>query len=135
MAERTLIERLREPHRFGERRAADRAGESKASVLGHLRRMLNTRQNNAPAVPDYGVPDLVDMVRNFPESTGQMEQAIRTSIQRYEPRLSAVQVRYVPREDEGLTLSFEISARLGQDGRGVSFVTRITPDGPVEVSD
>lgn len=135
MSGRTLLERLRKPGDENLRRAGSSVRDRLDSVLGHLQRMLNTRQGNAPAVPDYGVPDLSDIVREFPESRQTLEQAIRRSIERYEPRLADVRVRYAPSEKDILTLTFEVTARLLVDGSktGISFVTRIDPDGRVDV--
>ncbi len=136
MAERTLFERLRRPD-DAQRRAGQNVPELTRSVLRHLQKMLNTRQENAPSVPDYGVPDLVEIVRTFPESTRSLEESIRQSIEKYEPRLRKVKVFHDADADDALTLAFEVQAQLVTDDRtaGVSFVTRVNPDGKVEVGE
>ncbi|MCE5246443.1 MAG: type VI secretion system baseplate subunit TssE [Candidatus Polarisedimenticolia bacterium] len=136
MSERSLFERLRRPELERERRGADRASEVQASVLAHLRAMLNSRQGNAPAAPDYGVPDLTDLARGYPDSAASLERALQRSIAALEPRLASVEVRLAPPEDGSLTLAFEISARLvvGEGRAAVAFVTRVGPDGRVDVS-
>ena len=98
--------------------------------------MLNTRQGMASTVPDYGIPDLMDVVRQLPESASDIERAIQASIERYEPRLVDVSVEYSPEEGDVLTLGFVVRARLVTTGDeiGVSFVTRINPDGPVDIA-
>ncbi len=131
----SLLERLRKPG-AGTARGAD-AGATKAAVLRHLRRLLNTRQGMALSAPDYGVPDFMDALRHLPESAGEMERAIKASIEKFEPRLHDVEVEYAPEERDVLTLGFVVRARLVTTNEeiGVSFITRVNPDGPVDVKD
>ena len=98
--------------------------------------MLNTRRGNAPVAPGYGIPDIVDLVHSFPESIRIMEQAIRGTIENYEPRLTTVRVKHLAPDDDVLTLHFEITAVLAQEGskkEPVWFETKITNNGEVTV--
>jgi len=105
------------------------------SVLRHLQRMLNTRRGNAPTVPDYGVPDLTDLARGFPESAGALQEALRACIEKYEPRLRDVSVQYKESPDDVLSMSFEVTGRLVTRGdeAGVWFLTRVDPEGRIDV--
>lgn len=118
-----------------QRRGEDSLQETADSILRHLQRMLNTRQGNAPTVPDYGVPDLTELARGFPESTVSLEQSLRGCIEKYEPRLRDVTVRFKESPDDLLSLSFEVTGRLvvRGDEAGVWFLTRIDPDGRIDV--
>ncbi len=104
------------------------------AVLEHLRVLLNTRQGEAPCAPDLGVMDLSDVVHAFPAAGTGLARAIRATILRYEPRLTHVNVRYVP--DDGLLLRFEISAQIaGRRGaRAVRFATTVRPGGRYDVA-
>jgi type VI secretion system protein len=135
--ERTLLERLRDPRPHAVRRASLDVGARSASILGHLQRMLNTRQGESLTVPDYGVPDLTDAGRFGTDASLALEQALERSITRYEPRLSNVRVRFVPPpEGEKLVVRFDIQARLVAESgeQGVKFRTRMSPDGRIEVT-
>lgn len=103
------------------------------SVLEHLRALLNTRQGEAPCAPGFGVLDLSDVVHSFPAAYTQLAQAIRATIQEYEPRLRNVTVRHIP--DDGLTLRFEIAAQIAgpRGNRGVRFATTVRPGGRYDV--
>lgn len=133
MRERTLLQRLREPDRRDGGR--DPLEASADSVLDHLRKMLSTRQGSALTVPDFGIPDLVALARGFPATRGELEESIRRSIEKYEPRLRDITVKTAESEDL-LDLAFEITARIvvGDDEAGVWFLTRIDPDGHVAVT-
>lgn len=129
-----LLERLRtwetEPHRRGSedlRRCID-------SIIDHLQKMLNTRQGNVPIADDYGVPDFLDFLQSYPDSVREIESSLKSAIERYEPRLSGASVTFLPDEGNSLTLRFQISARLANDGeRQVYFETMVDTDGKIVV--
>jgi type VI secretion system protein len=135
LSERSLLERLRRPDVAAQRRGEDSLQDMADSILRHLQRMLNTRQGNAPTVPDYGVPDLTELARGFPASSSTLEESIRACVEKYEPRLREVTVRYKESPDDVLSLSFEVTGRLVVHGEeaGVWFLTKIDPEGRVDV--
>lgn len=97
--------------------------------------MLNSRQGHALTVPEYGTPDLSEVVRGNPEVIRHMEESIRRSIELHEPRLADVTVRFLNSDDEMLVLCFEVTARLvrTEQEAGVRFTTRMVPEGRVDV--
>jgi type VI secretion system protein len=135
LGERTLLERLRDPERDAERHSSQDEGAHLDSIGESLRRMLNSRQGCSLTVPDYGIPDLTDIVRDSPETLDMIQKAIRRSIEKYEPRLTSVRVTFSPSEDDVLRLSFEITAKIagGSEKGSVRFATRIDADGRVDV--
>jgi len=107
----------------------DRKPDTVASVVAHLRDLLNSRHGDAVTVPEYGLMDFSDVCHNFPEAITYLQQSIRQTIMTYEPRLKNVSVRYVPDEDP-LVRRFEIVARLADDRRSiVRLKTRCGPEG------
>ena len=134
--ERSLLERLANPHPEATRTARRSESQLIASVLEHIGKMLNTRRGNAPVAPDYGIPDLPDLVHSFPASIRLMEQAIRITIEKYEPRLSGVRVKYLDSEDDILSLHFDVTAVLALPGAAgpLSFRTRVESNGEVSVT-
>ena len=93
----------------------DRDIEMVTSVVAHLRVLLNSRAGGALTVPDFGVVDFTDIVHEVPQGVRQLQQVLRDVIQKYEPRLLQVSVRFVP-STEPLRLAFEVVGRL-DDGR------------------
>ena len=134
MREERLLERIRtwgiEPARRGKedpRRIAD-------SILRHLQRILNTKQGNVPIAEDYGTPDFSDFLLTYPDSVREIERALRVTIQKYEPRLKAVKVIFIPQEEDLLSLRFQIVARLSSESKSqVLFETMIDSDGKINI--
>jgi type VI secretion system protein len=133
--ERSILERL--ANRQSDVNRTTRQDESLllSSVLEHVGKMLNTRRGNAPVAPDYGIPDIVDMIHSFPESIRIMEQAIRDTIEKYEPRLSNIRVRHTEFDEEIFSLHFEVTAALvlSSSKKPVRFETKVDNSGEVSV--
>ncbi|MGA1874892.1 MAG: type VI secretion system baseplate subunit TssE [bacterium] len=136
MREERLLERLRIWDREPERRSKNDPKRIVDSVIRHLQRILNTRQGNVPIAEDYGVPDFTDFLHSYPESLREIEKAIRQTIQKYEPRLRAVRVNFIPQEDDVLSLRFQIMARLSIDeGKTSVFIeTLVDSEGKVKIN-
>lgn len=105
------------------------------SIIRHLERILNTRWGSAQTVDDYGIPDFTDLRSGLPDATRDLERAIRNTIQKYEPRLEAVRVKFIPQEETMLTVSFQIVARLALEGEKnpVTFQSVMDSDGKVTI--
>ena len=105
------------------------------SIVAHLNDLLNTRMGESLSASDFGIVDFADVVHNFPEATQVLQQSIRATILKYEPRLRNVSVHPVASPDT-LMIAFEISARLASGAqRGVFRVrTELTPSGKMQVS-
>ena len=112
MLEERLTERLRFSNRGLYRREVQDPKRMVDSVIRHLERILNTRRGSAQIADDFGIPDFTDFKSSYPDSHRELERAIRHTIQKYEPRLKAVRVRFMVSEDELLSVSFQIVARL-----------------------
>jgi type VI secretion system protein len=134
MREARLLERIRTWERDPARREREDPRRVIDSVLAHLHRILNTKQGNVPIAEDYGVPDFTDLLYSYPESVRDIERTIRSAIQKYEPRLKAVKVTFIPQDEDLLSLRFQIAARLsGESKTQVFFETVVDSDGKIEI--
>lgn len=135
MRERSLLDRLRDRSQVAERSARENPNAVADSVLAHLRRMLNTRQGIASTVPDYGIPDLADMVHSFPEAIDRMRRSIRASIEKYEPRLKNITIEHNQEEEGIFQLHFEIKGEIVTEGEKlpVAFHTTLDASGRAQV--
>lgn len=133
--ERRLFERLVEPEPGGSRRREIDIHQLTESVIIHLRKLMNCRHGCTLIQSDYGIPDLNEFVFAFPDSLGFMRQAVQQAIEKYEPRLSAVRVKYVENPDNPLDIHLEITAQLVTDEKPVpiSFSTHMGSAAGLEV--
>jgi len=108
-----------------------------ASVRRNLTRLLNSRHGFSEALPDYGLPPLTELTEGSPDYAAAVQEAIRTAIEKYEPRVRRVRVSRVIDEDTKQRLSFRIDAILmGRSGEHrVSYETALAGSGQFEVLD
>lgn len=111
--------------RFLSRLATDRRHvDESRSIAEHLQSLLNAQEGLSATAPDYGLPDLTDIIHTLPNSVQTIQNAIRDAVLKYEPRLCKVNVRFVP-SDDPFVLYFEISARRTAD-QNKPFTVRTT---------
>lgn len=95
---------------------------SLAALLAGLRLLLNTRLGESPAAPDYGVPDLADLLHQFPAASPAFQQAVRAAVTRHEPRLRGLTVRAA-----ATPAAFVLTGTC--DGAPVQIHVALAPDG------
>jgi len=137
MHEKRLLERIRDFTRDQDRRGEIDPSVLSASVLSHLRRLLNTKQGSVPIAEDYGLADLTDLPGSFaPDNLADIEDKINRVISRYEPRLSNIRIAFAKRQEDSLSLRFEISGQVKVDERNVPilFESVVEPSGKISLS-
>lgn len=102
-------------------------------VLAHLRILLNSRQGQSPSAPDYGLPDLTDFMHSLPHGVRALELVLQRVVERYEPRLTDVRLRYQPSDDDPW-IAFVITGRFRQTRQTCRFNGSLHPDGSVSVA-
>lgn len=128
MREHRLLDRIRELKRNPSRRVNEDPKQMIRSIQDHLQRILNTHQGNVPIADDYGVPDFTNFMASFADSQRNLERSLRQTIQKYEPRLQGVRVGFFSREEDPLTISFQITARLVLEGQKDPIIFESTVD-------
>lgn len=132
-----LLARVRAAH-VSRDRSGSSAGDQalRESVLRHLQAMCSTRLGSMPIRPDYGLPDISELVHSFPDAIDMIARALRHTIETYEPRLGNVRVRHVPSETLELVVRFEVTAFLagGPQRVPVRFETNIDSSRRVRVA-
>ena len=129
-----LLEGLQGGPRFLEERGG--ADGPAWSIRNHLKMLLNSRRETLIHLPDYGLPDLSVVYRNFPDSLEMIRQAIGETIRNYEPRLSRVKVQLVEKDHKVFHATYMVSAAF-ENSRGktqtIEFKTQLDSDGQMEV--
>ncbi|WP_069385192.1 type VI secretion system baseplate subunit TssE [Halomonas caseinilytica] len=106
-----LFERLSSPARPA--LEGDEAVEvTLASIKRHLVDLLNSHPGHSECAPELGVLDFNDASLGVLDLELKVERAIRECIERFEPRVSHIQVEALPNEGTPLQLRFQIQATL-----------------------
>lgn len=113
--ERMLLDRLahleRDPGN-ARRRGAEDVDLLLESVHRQLTRLVNARQGMSESAPDYGLPALTDTGYNPVEAERMMVEALRSAVERFEPRLKRVRITRVTEGERPQRMSFRIDAVL-----------------------
>lgn len=135
MREERLIQRIRTWKKTPDRRDGQDPKRLIDSIVRHLERILNTRRGSVGIAHDYGIPDLTDFRSGFPDSVRDLEMTIRDTIEKFEPRLKSVRVKFIPQDVNMLTVTFQIVAQLAlQDEKTpVIFESMMGSDGKVMI--
>jgi type VI secretion system protein len=112
MREDRLLKRIRAREITPNKRSGEDPKGVIDSIQEHIQRILNTRYGSVPIGNDYGVPDFTDLAMAYPGGVRDFESKIRQTIEKYEPRLKAVRVRFVHPEEGVPELRFKITGRL-----------------------
>ena len=93
-------------------KSAQAAAERAAAIKRHLEILLNTRQGASASTPDYGLADFNDATTATADMVMTLLENVRSTIQRYEPRVVIESVDYRPDFHNPLTLNFSISGYI-----------------------
>jgi len=88
------------------------------SIVSHLIKLLNTRRGSLNHMPDYGLPNVINIYQALPDSIPTLLNAMRETIEKYEPRLCNVAIRQSPHLDKECVVQLELSAMLN-NGREI----------------
>ncbi len=102
-----------------------------SSVQQNLSNLLNSRQGMIGHLPDFGLPDVGDILNDLPHSMHELTRVIYHSVVTYEPRLTQVHISPVSTwQEQSLRLS--IRGKL-QAGDMVVVDTCISKNGAVKI--
>ncbi len=135
MREERLIERIRIREKDPARRVTEDPKKVIDSVLKYLQKILNTRRGSVLIAEDFGIPDFTDFLRAHADGLRDVEKSIRQTIEKYEPRLTNVQVEFIPQEEDVLSLSFQIVGKLAGEHKdqSVVFESQMGSDGKISI--
>lgn len=99
------------------------------SVLDNIQRILNSRAGAISHLPDYGVPDMANILQGMPGTAHQLINTLSAVLLKYEPRLQSLNVILLEQEVPG-ELRYAIDAELKGIGL-VRYGTDFMPEGRV----
>lgn len=83
-----------------------------ASIKRHLVRLLNSHPGNSASAPELGLLDFNDATLGTEDLNIRIRGAIRQCIERFEPRVSRVDVAAQPPGFDPLQLRFQVTVYL-----------------------
>lgn len=99
------------------------------SVLDNMQCILNTRAGSIRHLPDYGLPDMTQILQGMPGTAHQLMQQLSAVLLKYEPRLQRISVILLAQTQPG-ELRYAIDAELKGVGL-VRYGTEFMPQGKV----
>ena len=102
------------------------------SVMDHLTRLLNARQNSILHMPDYGLPDIANLYQGLPYSKKELSSCIKDLITKYEKRIQNITVLHKGFHDGNCILELEVNGEL-VNGEKVYFDTYFMSGGYANV--
>ncbi|MCW2457044.1 UNVERIFIED_ORG: type VI secretion system protein [Rahnella aquatilis] len=99
------------------------------SVLDNLQRVLNTRAGSVAHLPDYGLPDMTQILQGMPGTSHELKTTLAAVLLKYEPRIQDIHVVMLEQTQPG-ELRYAIEAEM-PDGGLLRFGTEFMPEGKV----
>jgi len=84
----------------------------KSSIIENLRMVLSTRQGSVQHLPDFGMPDILQLYFNSDNSIDPIKKEIRNVILKYEPRIAEVLVQKTNFDQESMKITLKIIATV-----------------------
>jgi type VI secretion system protein len=104
------------------------------SIKDNLTRIFNTREGLLPHLKDYGLPDISEIYRTMPHGIERLESAIKTTIEKFEPRLKNIKLLRLPQtQGKVLTIEFTVSGEVLGIGR-ITFQTTFLSSGQSSIA-
>ncbi|WP_455924011.1 type VI secretion system baseplate subunit TssE [Pseudomonas putida] len=101
------------------------------SILDNVQRILNSRAGTLAHLPDYGLPDMSEILQALPGSAHQLMDSIAHTLRVYEPRLRGLDIALLPQKQPG-HLEYALELHL-HTGAQAAFATTVGPQGNVRV--
>ncbi|MGV8916503.1 MAG: type VI secretion system baseplate subunit TssE [Pseudomonas sp.] len=95
----------------------DEASQRVISVLDNVQRILNSRAGQLAHLPDYGLPDMSEILQGLPATAHRLSVTLEHTLLRFEPRLKRMTVTLLPE-----TVSARLRYALDAELRGVGMV-------------
>ncbi|CCP08556.1 type VI secretion system baseplate subunit TssE [Erwinia amylovora] len=99
------------------------------SVLDQIQRIMNSRAGTLSHLPDYGLPDMTQILQGMPGTAQQLMRVLSAVLLKYEPRLKSIKVSMLEQTIPG-ELRYAIDAELKGIGL-VRYGTEFMPEGRV----
>lgn len=84
----------------------------RSSIVENLKMILNTRRGSVVHLPDFGMPDVLQLYYDSGNSVEPVKKQIHDTILKYEPRIAEVKIDKYQFDQDSMSLSFKIVATI-----------------------
>ena len=84
----------------------------RSSIIENLRMVLSTRQGSVQHLPDFGMPDILQLYFNSNNSIDPIKKEIRNVVLKYEPRIAEVEVHKTNFDQESMKITLKVIATI-----------------------
>jgi type VI secretion system protein len=84
----------------------------RSSIIENLRMVLSTRQGSVQHLPDFGMPDILQLYFNSDNSIDPIKKEIRNVVLKYEPRIAEVEVHKTNFDQESMKITLKVIATI-----------------------
>jgi len=105
----------------------------RSSIIENLRMVLSTRQGSVQHLPDFGMPDILQLYFDSGNSIDPIKKELRNVILKYEPRIGDVQVQKTDFDQELMRISLKIVATIKDNPNKEILLTEFSSTGWTKV--
>jgi len=99
------------------------------SIIENLQMVLKTRQGSVLHLPDFGMPDILQLYFNSGNSIDPIKRQIRDTILKYEPRIGDVKVDKTDFDQKNMRISLKIIASIKDNPNSEVLLTEFSTTG------
>ncbi|HEX2961511.1 MAG TPA: type VI secretion system baseplate subunit TssE [Ignavibacteriales bacterium] len=103
------------------------------SIIENLRMVLSARQGSVLHLPDFGMPDILQMYFESGNTIDPLKKELHDVILKYEPRISEVLVQHSEFDQETMRISIKIIASIKDNMNKEILLTEFSTTGWTKV--
>ncbi len=103
------------------------------SIIENLRMVLSTRQGSVQHLPDFGMPDILQLYFDSGNTIDPVRKVIRHVILKYEPRIRDVEIQKSDFDKKSMRISLKIITSLKDSSNKEIFLTEFSTTGWTKV--
>jgi len=105
----------------------------RSSIIENLRMVLSTRQGSVQHLPDFGMPDILQLYFDSGNTIDPVRKVIRDVILKYEPRIGNVEIQKSNFDKESMRITLKIITSIKGSPNKEIFLTEFSTTGWTKV--
>ena len=105
----------------------------RSSIIENLRMVLSTRQGSVQHLPNFGMPDILQLYFDSGNTIDPVRKVIRQVILKYEPRIGDVEIQKSDFDKESMRITLKIITSIKDSPNKEIFLTEFSTTGWTKV--